>query len=223
MGKLYVNNRGQAVVRGKKLGLLTPTEKEPTDPVSKLPSFPSPFIGRLDELNTIKRQLKRTRLLTISGPGGVGKTRLAIQTAMETTANFKHGSFLVSLAPISSSDKIAQIIAEALVFPLATAEDPRYQLIRYLQKKQLLLVLDNFEHLLEGTPILEQILQAAPKVKVLLTSRERLNLQGEMNYQIRGMAMPDSGEVENILSFDAISLFIQTVDSGHTSIPQRMI
>ena len=161
--KLYVKNRRQAVERAKELGILGEERDIISTRKTNLPSSATPFIGRTGELEQISLQLGKTRLLTLTGPGGMGKTRLALKTAEDMVDNFRDGCFFVSLAPIRSVDQIVQSIAEAVNFPLPTNEDPKYQLIRYLQKKNLLLVMDNFEHLLEGAVIVSEILEKHPE------------------------------------------------------------
>jgi DNA-binding CsgD family transcriptional regulator len=146
LSKLYVNNRREAVGRAKALGLLDPDRKTVDKPVTNLPAEPTPFIGRKDELLEIKRRFTDTRLLTLTGPGGIGKTRLALKVARDAEDDFADGCFFVALAPIRMVEHIVQTIAEAVRFSVATHEDPQYQLLRYLRKKNLLLVMDNFEH-----------------------------------------------------------------------------
>ncbi len=209
LSKLYAKNRREAVERAKALGLLERDRKVEIFSPSNLPAESTSFVGRRDELTTIKRHLQGTRLLTLTGPGGIGKTRLALKAAEAVASDFQDGCFLVSLAPIHSVEDIIQTIAEAVRFPLATHEDPQHQLLRYLQKRQLLLVMDNFEHLLAGASIVIQILQAAHAVKILATSRGRLNLQSETVLNLSGMALPDQGLVEDTLDYDAVTLFVQ--------------
>jgi len=172
-----------------------------------LPAQPTAFIGRRQELAQIKRLLSTTRLLTLTGPGGIGKTRLALKAAEEISYDFQDGSFFVSLAPIRSVDHLIQTIAEAVNFPLPTYEDPKRQLLRYLQKKNLLLVMDNFEHLLDGVSIVSEILKNTSNVKILATSQERLNLQGETNLYITGMKV--GSELDEVKD-DAVALFLQS-------------
>jgi predicted ATPase len=170
--------------------------------------------------------LKETRLLTLTGPGGIGKTRLALKAAVEAADDFGDGRFFVSLAPIHSVEYIVQTIAEAVKFPLATHEDPLHQLLRYLQKKQLLLVMDNFEHLVDGVGIVNEILRAAPAVKILATSRERLNLHSETILSVGGMAVPDHVGLQDSLNYDAITLFVQSarkVQAGFTPSPNELL
>jgi predicted ATPase/DNA-binding CsgD family transcriptional regulator len=210
LSKLYVKNRRQAVDRAKALGLLDPDSKTVDKALTNLPAEPTPFIGRKDELVEIKRRLTDTRLLTLTGPGGIGKTRLALKAARDAKDDFADGCFFVALAPIRMVEHIVQTIAEAVRFPVATHEDPQYQLLRYLQKKNLLLVMDNFEHMVDGVGIVNEILQAAPAVKIIATSRERLNLQSETIFNLDGLSFPAEIDSKDILDYDAITLFVQS-------------
>jgi len=203
--KLNVKNRRQAVERAKELGILTRK--------SNLPAGLTPFIGRTSELEEIRQQLGKTRLLTLTGPGGMGKTRLALKAAEDASGDFRDGCFFVSLTPIRSVNHIVQSIAEAVNFSLLMQEDPKYQLLRYLRKKHFLLVMDNFEHLLDGAGIVSDILQNTSGVKILATSRERLNLQNETNLYIGGMQVGD--RIDGIKDKDAVALFLQSAEKIH--------
>ncbi len=209
LGKLNVKNRRQAVERGQELGLIGADKKAASHPQTNLPAETTPFIGRLDALEGIRAWLESTRLLTLTGPGGIGKTRLALKLATDMADTFNDGSFFVSLAPIQTVEHMVQGIAEVLKAPLTTDEEPKYQLLRYLRHKQLLLVMDNYEHLLAGANIVNEILQAAPAVTILATSRERLYLQSEAVFNVEGMTLPDHEKPEEILKYDAIQLFLQ--------------
>jgi predicted ATPase/DNA-binding CsgD family transcriptional regulator len=226
LSKLYVKNRREAVERATDLGLLNQDRK--TAPVlqTNLPPERTPFVGRRDELTEIRQQLGETRLLSLIGPGGMGKTRLALKAAEGAADDFADGIFFVPLAPIRSVKDIIQTIAEGLKFPIATHEDPKLQLLRYLQKRQLLLVMDNFEHLLDGVGIVSEILQAAPGVKILATSRERLNLQSETVLHVVGMAFPDQDDSKGALTYDSITLFMQSakkVRPGFDPSPDELV
>jgi predicted ATPase/DNA-binding CsgD family transcriptional regulator len=210
LSKLYVKNRREAVERAKALGLLDQRQKSVIRPRINLPSESTPFVGRRDELVQIARLLKETRLLTLTGQGGIGKTRLALKAAKAEADDFEDGCFFVSLAPIHSVEQLIQTVAETLKFPLATHESPKYQLLRYLKKKQILLVMDNFEHLLEGVGIISEILLAAPEVKILATSREKLSLQSETTLYVGGMGFPSKLESGDPLNYDAVNLFVQS-------------
>src|SRR5579859_3962843 len=171
---------------------------------NNLPAQPTPFVGRDEELATIATLLNdpNIRLVTLVGPGGIGKTRLALQAAEEQIGRYEHGLFFVSLAPISSSDLLASTIANAMQFVFYGSEKPDVQLVNHLRKKQMLLVLDNFEHLLDGASLVSEILEAAPGVKVLATSRESLNLSR--------LDFPDWETSQDAFEYSAVKLFMQS-------------
>jgi class 3 adenylate cyclase/DNA-binding XRE family transcriptional regulator len=129
-----------------------------------LPPQPTPFVGREEELALIATHLHDSacRLVTVIGPGGIGKTRLALEAAAARRPDFPDGVYFVPLAALSSGSLLVSTIADALAFPLYGGADPEAQLLSFLRERRLLLVLDNFEHLLEGTRLLAQILDHAP-------------------------------------------------------------
>ncbi|MFN2134373.1 MAG: AfsR/SARP family transcriptional regulator [Candidatus Promineifilaceae bacterium] len=161
-----------------------------------LPAQTTSFIGREAELAEIARLLRDEvgcRLLNLAGPGGIGKTRLALAAAADVLDAFPDGAFFVSLAPISEVDDIVPTIAESLRFTFYGSAEPRDQLLDFLSRKQMLLVIDNFEHLQGGAGLLSELLAHAPGVTLLATSRERLNLQEEWVYEVRGLPFPSNG------------------------------
>ena len=176
-----------------------------------LPAQPTPFIGRAAELAEITARLDDPgcRLLTLAGPGGIGKTRLALQAAAELLETFGHGAHFVALAPLNSSEFLVPAIAEALHYSFHTREVPKTQLLNYLREKQMLLVMDNFEHILDGANLVAEMLQTAAKLKILVTSRERLNLHGETVLEINGMRYPPDPQVSDWEAFSAVRLFVQ--------------
>ena len=137
-----------------------------------LPPQTTPLIGREKELAEVRRRLGQPecRLLTVIGPGGVGKTRLAIAVAAEVKGEYKDGFFFADLQSVDASDFITAL-ADALPLTLSGSEPPREQLLGYLQDKDLLLLLDNFEHLLDRIPLLSNLLTHAPEINLALTSR----------------------------------------------------
>jgi predicted ATPase/DNA-binding SARP family transcriptional activator len=202
----------------------------PADRPHTLPPQPTPFIGREVELVEIGRLLDTAdcRLLTLVGPGGVGKTRLALQAAAEHLDAFADGIFFVPLAALRSGDLLASAIAQALKLEIGAAADPSQQLLAQLRRKEMLLVLDNFEHLLPSSTLsppfisptggergeekalnlLADIQRQAADVTLLVTSRERLNLQGEWVFTVGGLSIsqPASAPPEDN---DAVQLFVQ--------------
>jgi predicted ATPase/DNA-binding NarL/FixJ family response regulator len=170
------------------------------------------FIGRKAELGEIVHRLALPdcRLLTLVGPGGIGKTRLALEVARLQSEPFADGTHFVPLQPLSSPDLIVPAMVDVLGITLDGELDARHQLLHYLATRQILLVLDNFEHLLDGVSTVSDALDHAPRVKILVTSRERLNLRGEWLYPVNGMAFPSDAGGGNLESYDAARLFIRS-------------
>lgn len=165
-------------------------------PRHNLPPQLTPFIGRKKELAEISRLLRDEpdcRMLTLVGPGGIGKTRLAIQASTQLLEEFQNGVFMASLASVVSVEHIIPAIADVLSLPFQGRVALKTQLINYLREKRLLLLLDNFEHLAHGADLLIEILNGAPGVKLLITSRERLKLSPEWVYDVHGMKYPGEG------------------------------
>ncbi|MGD9317664.1 MAG: BTAD domain-containing putative transcriptional regulator, partial [Anaerolineae bacterium] len=141
-----------------------------------LPIQPTPFIGRAEELAEIRHLIldePDCKMLTLVGPGGIGKTRLAIRAAREALGGFAHGIYFVPFVSTSSPDMLVPAIANALMFTFEGRVDPKIQLLNYLREKSILLLLDNLEHLLDGVDLLSEIVCNSRKVKLLVTSRER--------------------------------------------------
>lgn len=182
-----------------------------------LPAQPTPFIGRDKELAKIAGRLTNPacRLLTLIGVGGIGKTRLAIEAATVCQAGFAGGIYFVPLQPVQTLDFLPFAIADALQFSLAGQTSPLDQLCDFLQDRVVLLVLDNFEHLLGDGQIsqLADLLAAAPQLNLLVTSREALHLREEWLYPIEGLPFPAQGVSVSgkglVDDFAAIALFVE--------------
>lgn len=178
-----------------------------------LPSLPTPFFGREDDLARVAGLLGTLgcRLLTLVGPGGTGKTRLALRAAARAAeaGAFVHGVHFVPLQPLASAELIAPAVADALQLSRAGASDPLTRLSDALAGRSALLVLDNFEHLLEGAALLAAVLAAAPGVKLLVTSREALSLQEEWRFPVAGLACPADGAAPADESLAAVQLFVE--------------
>jgi predicted ATPase/transcriptional regulator with XRE-family HTH domain len=199
-----------------------PTTTHPNDDekqiFNNLPFQPTSFIGRANELTQIASILSNPecRLLTLLGPGGVGKTRLALEVAANSTTTFSDGVAFVALASLATPNQIVLAIGESLNLSFAKQPDPTTYLLAYLRERNMLLVLDNFEHLLEGTELIRDILAHAPCVTMLTTSRERLNLQAEWLFDVEGLSYPPSQNgavvsrnLEELANYGAINLFLQ--------------
>jgi predicted ATPase/DNA-binding XRE family transcriptional regulator len=171
----------------------------------------TPMIGREHELRSILQQISTPtcRLLTLSGPGGVGKTRLALEAAQHLENQLAGGVFFVSLLGVLSPEHIISSIATAMKFSFAGPADPKTQLFHYLREKEILLVLDNMEHLLDGAGLLTEILQQDKNVKLLVTSREPLRLQAEWDFDVQGLPIPDEQQTKELESNSAALLFLQ--------------
>jgi predicted ATPase/DNA-binding SARP family transcriptional activator len=183
-------------------------------PKKVLPAPATPFIGRDDELAGIAHRLQdiNCRLITLLGYGGIGKTRLAIQAGEQAYAssNFPDGVYFVSLAPLCDVYAIAPTLTAALPFMPDKPQFADELLLEALPGKRLLLIMDNFEHLLEGADLLARILEAAPGVKMVVTSRERLNLHEEWVYELQGLAYPAADAAADIELYSAITLFVNS-------------
>src|SRR5262245_5591918 len=176
--------------------------------VHNLPHAPAPFVNRVSEIAEITHRLNSSdcRLLTLVGPGGIGKTRLAMRAAANSADLFDDGAYFVPLQPLDSPEFIVSAIADSVHFPFSSGVDPQQQLFQYVREKTLLLVLDNFEHLLNGADLLSKLLEVAPNLKLLVTSREVLNLQEEWRYPVRGLHYPETDDAEQPEGFSAVQL-----------------
>lgn len=169
-----------------------------------------PFVGRAGELSEIVARLLNPdcRLLTLTGLGGCGKTRLAIELANALAAQFPHGALFVALQPIPRAELLASAIAQVVGLTSDSEAQPHEQLLAYFQDKTALLILDNFEHLLDGATFVSDLLAAAPGVTVLATSREALRLQEEWLYPLGGLQTPPSVYATSMEGYEAVQLFL---------------
>jgi predicted ATPase/class 3 adenylate cyclase len=187
-------------------------ENRPTN----LPSQPTPLLGRERELGAISGLLGRgaTRLVTLTGPGGTGKTRLALQAAADALDEFPNGVFFVALAATSDPRLVVPTVAQALGVREGAGRTIDEALEDHLRDKRLLLLLDNFEQVVEVAPAVSGLLAACPDVKVLVTSREPLHLPGEQEYPVPPLSVPDPRSLHRadprlLLQYEAVALFVE--------------
>src|SRR5512142_793141 len=181
-------------------------------PLSNLPLALTSLVGRKRELAEVKSLLKSTRLLTLTGPGGCGKTRLALAVADELLAEFDDGVWLVELAALNDPTLVPQTVAGALGLREWTTGTRTQALSHYLHLKNLLLILDNCEHLIDASAQLaEQLLRVCPDLKILATSREPLAVGGEVVYPIPTLSLPEpnASSPVKILESEAVRLFVE--------------
>jgi len=200
------------------------TSLQPASVLSRIPLQSTPLLGRDSELAAMERLFNNSqcRLLTLTGMGGIGKTHLAIEFATRQQPMFSAGVFYVPLAPVNSVDAIVPAVAEVFGFIFSGPSDPKEQLINFIAvqlTQPTLLVLDNLEHLLvqsiaEGKQgvggLVSEFLQRLPEIKILATSRERLNLQGEWTYELHGLATPPQEFSGGLDDYSAVALFVQS-------------
>jgi predicted ATPase/class 3 adenylate cyclase len=187
---------------------------------TNLPTQPNELVGREAEVGAITNLLRNAgpRLVTLTGPGGTGKTRLALQVGAELLEEFRSGVFFVSLAPVADEDQVIPAIAETLAVREAAGEDLADTLRTYLSEKAMLLVLDNLEHVIGAAPRITELLEAAD-LRMLVTSRERLHLAAEHVYEVPPLVLPGSDQrnLATLLENDAVALFTARAQAADPS------
>jgi predicted ATPase/transcriptional regulator with XRE-family HTH domain len=186
---------------------------------TNLPLPLTSLVGRERELYAIIQQIQDPgcRLLTLTGPGGVGKTRLALEVAHQLRHTFEYRACFVPLVGTSASEFIIPAIADSLGYVFSGAMELKTQLFNFLKEKHILLVLDNLEHLLDGVELLDELLERAPNVKLLTTSREQLNLRVEWAFEVQGLPVPSHIEINNLESNSAAALFLRRAKQVHVN------
>ena len=215
--KLHVTSRKEAARKAQALGLLDElysAEPRTTGAKHNLPEAATPFIGREDEIEQVNSLLldENNRFVTILAPGGMGKTRLSLEVARRQLGHHHDGVYFVPLAALSPGNDVVTTVAEQIAFVLPGESRSLQQLLNYLKERSMLLVLDNFEHLLDAASVVTDIITNTPRTKILVTTRERLNAHGEHVYNLRGMVFPTWETPEDALEYDAVKLFMQSAN-----------
>ena len=180
--------------------------------LNNLPNQMTSFIGRQKELAELKHLLQEKRLLTLTGPGGSGKTRLSLQVASDMIGHFRNGVFFVALGPVTDAKLVASAIAQPMGIKETAGKSIADSLQEYLRGKSLLLVLDNFEQVVAAAPLVAQLLAGCNELKILITSREALRISGEYEYPVPPLPLPNLSQLSSRASlseFAAVELFVQ--------------
>jgi predicted ATPase/DNA-binding CsgD family transcriptional regulator/Tfp pilus assembly protein PilF len=187
--------------------------KPSSTPTHNLPAPRSSFVGREREIEEVKRELAMTRLLTLTGVGGSGKTRLALEVARDLVETYPDGTWLVQLAPLSEEVLVPKAVAEALKVPERRGEPLSDTLSEVLRDRQLLLIFDNCEHLLEAiASLVDLLLDSCPRLRILATSREGLGVEGEIRWVVPSLSMPETQGTpspEELESYESVRLFVE--------------
>src|SRR5215217_5950200 len=190
--ELSEEERANLLAAVPKRGSAATSSASTTVSKSNLPTPSTPLLGRERELVEISNFLPEVRLLTLTGTGGVGKTRLAVQAARDAAELFPDGAVFVTLAPLGNSGFVVPIVAQSLGLREAEGQTARETLHAFLREKRLLLVLDNFEHVLEAAPEVAVLIETCPKLSVMVTSRAPLRVRGEQEYPVPPLELPAS-------------------------------
>ena len=192
-----------------------------SNPHHNLPVSRSSFVGREREILEVEAKLATSRLLTLTGPGGSGKTRLALQVARGLIETYPDGVWLVELAPVSEEALVPKAVAEALKVPERPAEPLSDTLAEVLRDRQLLLVLDNCEHLLEAAALLvDALLDSCPRVRILATGREALGVEGEIRWPVPPLPVPEpqvTPSPEEMEGYESMRLFVERARERDTT------
>ncbi len=185
---------------------------------NNLPIQLTSFVGRDGEIEGVRNLLDAERFVSLTGPGGTGKTRLALQVAAEVIARFPDGVFFVALAPIVDPGLVVSTIASTLGIP-EDVEHPLAETVKqWLASREILLILDNFEQVVDAAPLVTDLLAAAPNARIVVTSRAPLHMSGEHEFPVEPLRVPDPDHLpslESLSQFEAVALFIERAQATH--------
>ncbi|MEP6680285.1 MAG: adenylate/guanylate cyclase domain-containing protein [Chloroflexota bacterium] len=179
---------------------------------NNLPTQLTSFLGREREIEEVGKLLEDSRLLTLTGPGGSGKTRLSLQVAARATDRYPDGVFFVPLGLIRDPELVASTIGQALGLPDRGGRAPIERILEHLREKRVLMVLDNFEQVAEAAPVISELLAGADRLSVLVSSRSALHIYGEQEYPVPPLRLPDPKHlpnVESLADYEAVALFVE--------------
>ncbi|WP_420629685.1 tetratricopeptide repeat protein [Candidatus Leptofilum sp.] len=218
--KLGTSRRTEAIAKAQRLGLIRSGETAVSTPTAQphnLPTIATPFMGRDKEIKRITTILGQpnTPLLTVLGPGGMGKTRLAIETGHQLLETYPDGVYLFELAPLNHANNIITVALQALGINAKGTDDQKQQLFDACRDKKMVLIFDNFEHILDGADLVDGLMKAAPTCRILVTSRERLNLYGETVLELKGLKENGSQLFEAVARTLKATFVLNAPDIAH--------
>src|ERR671920_388512 len=209
---------GRTAARPRLRALTIAGTPEPLTAYHNLPAPRSSFVGREQEMVEVKQALAGTRLLTLTGAGGSGKTRLALEAARDLIESYPDGVWLIELAPLSDEELVPKAVAEALEVPERTVQPPADTLAEVLRSSELLLILDNCEHLLDASAhLVDKLLDSCPHLRIMATSREALRAEGEVRWPVALLSVPEqkrTSSSEELEGYESMQLFVQRA-KGH--------
>ncbi len=222
LGKLNAPTRARAVVEAGRAGLLGAAMNKSADTAdsrpNNLPFQLTTLLGREQDLDEVKSLLEAHRLVTLSGSGGVGKTRLALRVGVDFLDYYPHGAWLCDLSQIADPILVATAVAKVLVVGERPSRPLVDSIVESLKRKKALLIFDNCEHVLNAAAeLVDEILHNCPNVRILATSRQALGIMGEVVYRVRSLSLPDSAEgltADQGLDYGAIALFVDRAQSS---------
>jgi predicted ATPase len=190
-----------------------PPPRTPDATPGNLPPPLTSFVGREEELAEVERLLDHTRLLTLTGPGGSGKTRLALRVAADLRTSYEDGAWFVDLSPVTDPDLVPAAVAKALGVPEAAGRPVLEEVKDHLRPRERLLLVDNFEQVAEAGPVIEELLLSAPRLRTMVTSRVVLSLPGEQEYPVPPLQVPEAGRLPRdpaaVAAVEAVRLFVE--------------
>ncbi len=217
-----VNSRSPSTPAPQAASLAGRTPSELAEDQALLFAY-TPFVGREREIAELQALLADpgSRLITLVGPGGIGKSRLAFQVARAATGSFLDGVYFVPLSAVRSPTYVPLAVGNAMDFRFTGPTDPKVQLLSCLERREILLVLDDFDRLLQGAPLIRELLEGSEHLRIMITSRQRLNLRAEHVFEVGGLEVPDVDGDSDPLEHSAVRLFNEAARRVHPGFSLR--